>query len=90
MLDIVFMVIVGTGLLTRVLLLFKSRISYCRSKDLAVVVWLFADDSGSWNAEAAKNFTQYLDDLKSQGLFDQASTVVSGLELNEYFFGPRD
>jgi len=64
---------------------FKNRILYCRAKDLAVVVWLFADDSGSWNAEAAKNFTQYLQDLKEQGLFDQASTVVSGLELNEYF-----
>jgi hypothetical protein len=65
--------------------LFKNRITYCREKNLAVVVWLFADDSGSWNAEAAKNFPKYLNDLKAQGLFAQASTVVAGLELNEYF-----
>jgi len=65
--------------------LFKSRIVYCRTKKLAVVIWLFADDSESWNATAAKNFPQYLNDLKSHGLFDQASTVVAGLELDEYF-----
>jgi hypothetical protein len=63
----------------------RDRIADLRSRGMAVVVWLFADDSAAWNKEAKKNFPRYLADLKAQGLLDQASTVVAGLELEEYF-----
>lgn len=64
---------------------FRSRIADLRAHGFAVVVWLLADDSSAWNKEAAKNFPKYLQDLKAQGLLDQASTVVAGLELDEYY-----
>lgn len=64
---------------------FRSRIADLRAHGFAVVVWLLADDSSAWNKEAAKNFPKYLQDLKAQGLLDHASTVVAGLELDEYY-----
>ena len=64
---------------------FRDRIAYCRGKGLAVVLWLFADDSSDWNRAAAKDFPRYLRDLKDEGLLTYASTVVVGLELDEYF-----
>lgn len=64
---------------------FRSRIADLRANGFAVVVWLLADDSSAWNKEEAKNFPKYLQDLKAQGLLDQASTVVAGLELDEYY-----
>lgn len=63
----------------------KTRINYLRKNGFGIVLWLFADDSASWNTIAKKNFPQHLNDLKKQGLLDNASTVVVGLELNEYF-----
>lgn len=63
----------------------KSRISILRKNGFGIVLWLFADDSSSWNATAKKNFPQHLNDLKKQGLLDSASTIVVGLELNEYY-----
>lgn len=64
---------------------FRERIAYCRGRGLAVVLWLFADDSADWNRTAAKDFPRYLSDLKNEGLLTYASTVVVGLELDEYF-----
>ncbi len=64
---------------------FRDRIAYCRGRGLAVVLWLFADDSSDWNRAAAKDFPRYLRDLKNEGLLKYASTVVVGLELDEYF-----
>lgn len=64
---------------------FNKRIGYIRSQRMGVVVWLFADDSDSWNTTASKNFPQYAKDLSTQGLFEHVSTVVVGLELSEYF-----
>lgn len=64
---------------------FRRRISDLRDHGFAVVVWLFADDSSAWNKEAKKNFPKYLADLKAQVLLDQASIVVAGLELDEYY-----
>lgn len=64
---------------------FRDRIAYCRGRGLAVVLWLFADDSSDWNRAAAKDFPRYLRDLESEGLLRYASTVVVGLELDEYF-----
>ena len=62
-----------------------NRIKTLRKNGFAVVLWLFADDSASWNAIAKTNFPQHLNDLKKQGFLDYASTVVVGLELNEYY-----
>lgn len=64
---------------------FRERIAYCRGKGLAVVLWLFADDSTDWNRAAAKDFPRYLRDLENEGLLKYASTVVVGLELDEYY-----
>lgn len=64
---------------------FRARIADLRAHGLAVVVWLFADDSSAWNKEAKKNFPKYCADLKAQGLLDAASIVVAGLELDEYY-----
>lgn len=64
---------------------FRDRIAYCRGRGLAVVLWLFADDSSDWNRAAAKDFPRYLRDLESEGLLKYASTVVVGLEVDEYF-----
>lgn len=63
----------------------KSRIETLRKNKFAIVIWLFTDDSSAYAKEAKKNFPQYLNDVKSQSLLDSASTVVVGLELNEYF-----
>jgi hypothetical protein len=65
--------------------LMKSRIDKLRKNGFGIVLWLFADDSSAWNNEAKKNFPQHLNDLKKQGLLDKASTIVVGLELNEYY-----
>lgn len=62
-----------------------NRIKALRKNKFGIVLWLFADDSGGYNSEAKKNFAQYLSDLKKQGFLDYASTVVVGLELNEYY-----
>ena len=67
---------------------FKSRIDILRKNKFAIVLWLFADDSAAWNSKAKANFPQYLRDLKNQGLLEKASTVVAGLELNEYYQAP--
>lgn len=63
----------------------KSRMKKLRDEGLAVVVWLFADDSSKFNKDVARNFDKYVSDLKAAGLLDMASIVVAGLELNEYF-----
>ena len=63
----------------------KSRIGILRENGFAIVLWLFADDSVKYNSEAKKNFQKYLEDLKEQGILKYASTVVVGLELNEYY-----
>lgn len=65
--------------------LMRERIADLRAHGFAVVVWLLADDSSAWNKEAAKNFPRYLADLEAQGLLAEASTVVAGLELDEYY-----
>lgn len=66
-----------------------DRMLRIRIAGMAVVVWLFADDSSEWNREAAKDFPRYLRDLGDYGLLDYASTIVAGLELDEYFGAPQ-
>lgn len=65
--------------------LMRERMADLRAHGLAVVVWLFADDSGVWNEVAKKDFPRYCADLQEVGLLGQASIVVAGLELNEYY-----
>lgn len=63
----------------------KNRIKKLRKNDFGIVIWLFTDDSAAYAKEAKKNFTKYLNDCKAQGLLEDASIVVVGLELNEYY-----
>ena len=65
--------------------LFKKRIDYVRKRGMAVVLWLMADDSSEWAKAAIDNLAPYLAGLDEHGLFDQASTVVVGLEADEYW-----
>lgn len=64
---------------------FRRRIDYIRSKNLAVVIWLFTDDSSAWNREASKDFDRYLRDVKAEKLLDQASIVCVCLEIEDSF-----
>lgn len=63
----------------------KDRIKKFRKEDLAVVLWLMADDSNAWAKKVASNPTQYINDIDKLGLFKEASIVVIGLELSEYW-----
>ena len=65
--------------------LMKSRIDVLRKNGFGIVLWLFTDDSSAYTSEAKKNFPKYLKDLKDSGLLDYASTVVVGLELQDYY-----
>lgn len=62
-----------------------KRIKQFRKEGLGVVLWLTTDDSSAWNAELARNPQQYINDIDSLGWFKYASTVVVGLELDEYW-----
>lgn len=61
------------------------RVAYCHEQGLAVNIWLLADDSSKFNKECARDFGRYLRDLRDVGLLRYASTVVVGLELDEYY-----
>jgi len=62
-----------------------NRIKYLNKEGLGVILWLMADDSNAWAIKAQSNFAQYVKDVKELGWFDYASTVVIGLELEEYW-----
>lgn len=63
----------------------RDRIRSLRGEGLAVVVWLLSDDSSAFNRAVAADFARYLRDLESEGLLAYASTVVVGLEVDEYY-----
>lgn len=63
----------------------KSRIKTLRKNGFAIVIWLMADDSAAYSDALKTNFLRYVRDVKTQGFFDVASTVVVGLELDEYY-----
>lgn len=69
--------------------LMLSRINTILNSGLAVVLWLAADDDAGWNATMANNDNakKYINDLHSKGFLnpDLISTVVLGLEMNEYW-----
>ena len=62
-----------------------ERIKKLYNDGFGIVLWLMADDDGGWNKQLATNFATYAKDIKSLGWFDYASTVVLGLELDEYW-----
>ena len=60
------------------------RIRCIRKRGHAVVLWIVSDDSASWAREAG--FVEAIcKAAKRHGWFKQASTVVAGLEMNEYW-----
>ena len=62
-----------------------ERIAYCRAQGLAVVIWLQADDSADWARALASNADRCVARISEAGLLDAASTVVAGLEMDEYW-----
>lgn len=65
-----------------------KRIKALRKNGWAVVLWLAADDSNAWTKDVASNAAKaekYVKAIKDLGWFDMASTVVVGLEMNEYW-----
>lgn len=62
-----------------------DRIKYLNKQGLGVILWLMADDSNAWAKTAQSNFAHYCKDIKELGWFDYASTVVIGLEIEEYW-----
>jgi hypothetical protein len=61
-----------------------ERILECRKAGMAVVPWLFADDSTAWNRRLLSDPDRYVRDLVKQGLLKYAAMVCVGLELDEY------
>lgn len=62
-----------------------NRIKKLRADGFGIVLWLVTDDDGGWNKTLAGNFKKYVEDIKSLGWFDYASTVVLGIEMDEYW-----
>lgn len=62
-----------------------ERVAYCRAQGLAVVLWLQADDSADWARALASNADRCVARIAEAGLLDAASTVVAGLEMDEYW-----
>ena len=65
-----------------------KRIKELRKQKWAVVLWLAADDSGAWTKDvvsSASKCEKYVKAIKDLGWFDEASTVVAGLEMDEYW-----
>lgn len=65
--------------------LMRHRIGILRAHGLAVVVWVMSDDSRPWARNLAVNATECIAAIANAGLFDDASTVVAGLEMDEYW-----
>ncbi len=65
--------------------LMRSRIDRCRAAGLGVVLWLMADDSSDWAKAFAAHADACLRRIADAGLLAQASTVVLGLEMDEYW-----
>jgi len=63
----------------------EARIKRLYKEGFGIVLWLMADDDCGWNKTLSGNFSAYVNDIKSLGWFDYASTVVLGLELDEYW-----
>lgn len=62
----------------------RRRIRYARTRGLAVVAWLVADDSRGYAAKIFADPDGYVRKLSRAGLLRDASIVVLGLEMTEY------
>lgn len=69
-----------------------KRLKELRKNKWAVVLWMMADDSNDWAKDvgsSAYKADKYCKAVKDLGWFDMASTVVVGLEMNEYWNVPQ-
>lgn len=62
-----------------------NRIKKIRKEGFGVILWLVTDDSTAWCKKVSANPQQYVNDLDRLGFFKEASTVVIGLEVDEYW-----
>lgn len=62
----------------------QRRIKYLVTHGLAVVPWLVTDDSAAWAKKLFADPAGYIGKWYRAGLFDYASFVCLGLEMNEY------
>lgn len=62
----------------------RQRIKYLRKRGFAVVPWLIADDSRAFATDLFRNAHARCRQLADAGLFEEASYVVLGLEMDEY------
>lgn len=61
-----------------------KRLEKLQDEGFGIVLWLITDDSTVYAREMHKNPQQYITDLANMGFFKYASTVVLGLEMDEY------
>ena len=69
-----------------------KRLKKLRENGWAVVLWMMADDSNDWAKDVASSPAKaeaYMKAVRGLGWFDMASTVVVGLEMNEYWSGSQ-
>lgn len=59
------------------------RIRWARSQDMAVVLWCMADDSAAW--AKSLDMEALMQVCEKHGWLDIASTIVVGLEVDEYW-----
>lgn len=64
---------------------FVARLKKIQKAKLGIVLWLITDDSSDWAKTLAGNPTKYVEDLSKAGILDFASTIVIGLETDEYW-----
>lgn len=62
-----------------------ERLKAIQKENLGIVLWFAADDCGDWNSKMISNPSKYVTDLDSLGFFKYASTIVLGLEADEYW-----
>lgn len=61
-----------------------KRIKYLRLHGFGVVPWLMADDSSAYAKKFFSNADAIVKSYKDAGLFDHASFICLGLEMDEY------
>lgn len=61
-----------------------QRMNLCRAAGLYVVPWLMADDSGKLDKDILSNAQKSADAFAANGLLDNTSLIVLGLEMDEY------
>ena len=62
-----------------------ERVKTLYNHGFGIVLWLTTDDSDDWNSKLISNPCKYVNDLSDLGFFKYASTVVLGLETDEYW-----